>query len=105
MSRMCHKLVKETAEGMATAVYEEMMSADNKYYQSWKRANAPLTGDKLQLKFIERNWPRFIEQARSTLAEMLARNIPEALKAEISNALILDNSVKRGRKPGRLFHA
>lgn len=91
-----HFIVAQTAKDMAAAMFEEMMK-DNGRYTAWKKLCPDLTPDKLQTRFIAQMWPLLIKQARATLAQMLATNISETLKAQITDALIKDASLKRGR--------
>lgn len=42
-------------------------------------------------RFIDRNWPTYVEEARSVLAGMLARkDVPESQKVSIHAALVED---------------
>jgi len=81
-----HKLVAKTAQEMAAAVYERC--AQN---NEWFAENPS------QDRYVADAWPLFIEQARSTLAQLLRTTMDEGLKKEIYDALILDGSLRRGR--------
>lgn len=87
----CHKLVKETAQSMAKALYDSMCSRSNAFYE----ANPSET------VFVAGLWPTLVEEARATLVDMLAGGYPDALKEEIAAAIIADNTLTRGR-PQRL---
>lgn len=91
-----HFLIVKTARDMAAVAYEELMK-NNDWYTSWKAQHPDLHGEPLQLAFILKAYPLMLEQARHTLTEMLSQPIAEALKEEIADALIKDNSLKRGR--------
>ena len=96
MPKHAHKLVYKTARDMAGALYEEVMH-DNVNFTTFKALNPGLTPKQLQAKFIAAATPRLLDQARSTLAQMLAGNYPEHLKAAINDALVKDASLMRGR--------
>ena len=93
----CHKLIAETAKEMAAAAVGEMLE-DDKIYTQAKVKWPDLTLKQLEATLIKNTWPNLIEQARATLAKLLATNIDESLKDQIANALILDNSL-RGNSP------
>jgi|SRR5882724_10376816 len=97
MTVHCHKLVAQTAKEMAGALYEEVMR-DNTLWANWKAQCPDLTPPRLQAMFIELMWPKLIEQARATLAKLLATPLSESLKQQITDALIKDNTLMRGRK-------
>ncbi len=106
-SRSCHHLIKKTAQEMAGAIYEEIMS-DNKRWEAWKITCKGLSPKAVQQRFIAMMWPHLVEQARKTLAECLASpGLPEAAKVEIHEALILDNDLKfrtrGGGQPSRMW--
>lgn len=91
-----HKLVRATAIEMAGALYEEVMK-DNLTYATWKAQCPELTPTISEIMFIELLYPRLLERARQTLAGMLATNISDVLKEEISEALIADQRFRAGR--------
>ena len=73
---------------------------DNTAYKNWKTLCEGLNPAEIQAKFIEMMWPKLIEQARKTLATLLGMNtLPEDRKAQIHEALVLDNLLKQGLKP------
>ena len=97
----CHPMVANTALDLILAAYEDLMG-NNVLYAEWK-ASYPGASDKLlQTKWIERNWGRGVEAARATLAKMLNPQMCPALdedaRERIHEALVLDNSLKMGRK-------
>jgi hypothetical protein len=84
----CHKLVAETAKEMAAATYEFLAKRSDAWY-----------GQNLsQDKWVKRAWPLYIEEARRTLAGLLATAIAPELKDEIHDAIIKDGSLRRGRE-------
>jgi hypothetical protein len=94
-----HSLVLDTAKEMAFELYEHMMR-DNEWYARLKELNPGLTPKQLSARFVLRIAPTLVEQARATLAGMLARPIDEKTKESIMNALLLDNTLVRGRRAG-----
>ena len=93
----CHILVAKTAQAMARECYDSFMQS-NPQYAAWREANPGLSGEALEARWIVTRWGLFVEPARATLAEMLRQPIDEALKKQISEALILDAQLIRGRK-------
>lgn len=92
----CHKLIADTAKAMAHALFDEMMSKDA-IWSEFKRQHPGLSPTQMEDKFVRHLWPQLVEQARATLAAMLATPIAEPLKEDIMDALVRDQSLKRGR--------
>lgn len=82
----CHKLIAETAKSLARTIYVHNARRSNEFFAQVDEET-----------FVQRSWPGLVEDARTTLIDMLAGNYPEALKEEISQAIILDNTLTRGR--------
>lgn len=95
-SAHAHKLVAQTATQMAHEVYDELMRR-NDWYALWKEGHPGASAKGLEELWVRRHWGDFVEGARATLAAALAGPLPEHLKEEISEALILDNTLIRGR--------
>lgn len=96
-----HKLVYETAQEMARALYGDLMR-NNVAYAGWKKACESFGDDisnplVLERRFLEEVVPHLIEQARATLAEMLGQPINEGLKKSIYDALLKDAPFRAGR--------
>lgn len=91
-----HILVAETAKEFAGVLYEQLMSKNLEYAQ-WKALHPDLNSAQLQAAFIAMVYPKLLEQARATLAKMLTTALDPALKDAISDALILDAGLRRGR--------
>lgn len=100
MTLHAHFLVAETAEKIAHEMYEEIMK-DNKIYNRFKRMCPDLTPEELQKRWVKVAVPQLLEQARHTLADLLTTNLADDLKNTISDALIKDNSLRRGRSARR----
>lgn len=83
----CHQLIADTAKSLARHLYERLATRSNEFFRE-------VPSEEL---FVEKTWPGLIEDARSTLIDMLAGTYPEELKAEIHRAIVLDNTLTRGR--------
>lgn len=93
----CHPLLRATAIEMAGELYDLMMK-NNQQYEEWKRLHPELkTAGELEIRFLELKWPELIEDARATLAQMLAGNASEELKVTIHDALVKDNPLRLAR--------
>lgn len=93
----CHKLIAETAINMTHELYGATMQ-NNVLFSRWKKRHPGLSPKGLERVFVNRYWAQSIEMARATLAHMLTLPAYEGLKDEISEALILDASLIKGRK-------
>lgn len=92
----CHKLVASVAKEAAGCLYNDLM-ADNVLFAEWKKQNPGANAKALESRFIAKQWGKCLAFARATLAQLLQSPIEESLKEEILDALILDNSLVRGR--------
>lgn len=101
-SAHAHKVVLDMAIEMAHELYSTMMS-DNQWYDHWKRANPRIAKQPRQLeaRFVQKNLALMLPQARAMLAGALSRTTDPALAETIYEALLLDNTLTRGR-PGSL---
>lgn len=94
-ARMVHRLVKQTAEGIAGAFYERAAGKDDRFYQEW-----PSVKD-----FIRKNWRHFIVTSRQVLATMLGRSSTTPhMKAEIYEALTLDGQLPYSVQETQIFN-
>lgn len=84
-----HSLVADTAREFANALYEDW-ARDNRFYKRFPEGR----GRKV---FVEYVAPQFLPEARATLASMLTADYPDAVKAQVYEALQLDNTLTRGR--------
>lgn len=92
MTSTAHPLIAETAQNMAEALYEELA-----------RNNAWYVRNPDRRAFVVRLWPTLLAEARATLAQMLAGTYDEQLKAQIYDALSLDNDLRLGRTQPQLI--
>ena len=91
-----HKMVVALALEMTMTTYENIMS-NNDVREAWK-ARHPGKGEKgLQAAFAKTYLFQHIDPARSTLAGMLALPYDDDCKRQIHEALVLDNTLIRGR--------
>lgn len=82
-----HKLVAKTAQDMAQEIYETLASK-NDFYEKYPDRE----------KYVKECWPLYLDAARATLAQLLAGNMEDRLKAEIHEALLKDATLRRGRE-------
>ena len=94
-----HKLVLETARGMAASLYDEVMSGSNTMYSGWKEMTQKkgLTSEQSQRMFVALISPKLLEPARAILAHILADRSKEHLHAAIYDSMLLDNTIRAGR--------
>jgi len=95
-SAHCHILVATTAQENCRLLYGALMS-NNAFYAEWKRQHPGASAKGLEKAFVAKFWSRGVEVARATLAHMLTLPLEEDLKSTIAEALILDNTLIRGR--------
>lgn len=95
-----HKLVVDTAVQMAHELYDSMMM-QNQWWEEWKQLNPDASRYTLEKRFVEKNLPLLVPQARAALAKCLAPGqapgLTERQKEEIAQALILDNQLVAAR--------
>ena len=96
-SKHAHKLVYEQAREIAHILYDEMMTNNPQVYDEWKKQNPELGSKALEARFVAKTTPKCLPAARATLAGMLNLPIDEGLKETIHEALVLDNTLLRGR--------
>ncbi len=92
----CHKMIAETAQGMAHVLFDELM-ARNEIFDQFKEQHPGLSTKEMETLFVTRMWSRLIEPARATLAAMLRGPYSEEMKEDIMDALVRDKSLMRGR--------
>ncbi len=94
-----HYLVAETARELCLATYEATMG-NNDVRAEWKRRHPGMGELGLQAAFIKRYIGAHLAPARTTLGLMLRQtNMDEKQKELIHQALVLDNTLVRGRNP------
>lgn len=95
-SAHCHELIRETAVEMAHTTYAELMRR-NEWYDLHKKQFPGLNAKALENRWVSMHWGQHVEGARAVLASMLSDPLPDDLKDRISDALILDKALVRGR--------
>ncbi len=94
-----HFEVKKVAEGLAHVLFEEMMR-NNAVYAQFKEQHSEMTSAEMEAAFVAHLWPQLIEQARATMAAMLRGPYDDAMKEQILDILVKDQTLVRGRKTG-----
>lgn len=95
-----HRMVVETARSMAHEVYDLCMRR-NDVWARWKQMCPELTPELSEALFVDHLYPHLIEDARATLAGVLATNISDDLREAISDAIIADTGLREGRRRAR----
>ena len=83
-----HKLVAETAKGIANEIYEKNALRSNDFYEKYPSREA----------YVKSCWALYLDAARTTLTQLLTTNMDAKLKDEIHDALIKDATLRRGRE-------
>lgn len=92
-----HRLVAETAVGLANALYEAHMSADNAMY---RRLRENLTDKQARTFFVSKVAPTLLEDARLAMTDCLSQAddvCTPYMKEQIADALILDTDLRANR--------
>lgn len=94
-----HKMVAETAKGMAQEVWDRIMTERGDIFDRFRAAHPECaTTQQLADLFTGRLWPTMLGEARATLALMLRNpHIDDLQKAAIYDALLLDHTLIVGR--------
>ncbi len=93
-----HIMVVTTARSLANELFEIYMLQNDTYRAM--RLNGAITEKKARRIFVNRVAPKFYEQAREALTDVLAQpddKVPISVKNEIAEALILDNALRGNR--------
>ena len=95
-SAHCHHMVRDTAVAMAHECYDALMQR-NDWYKAHREAHPGANSRGLERVWVNAHWGDFVEGARAVLAQSLRSPLPEPLKEQIAEALMLDNTLVRGR--------
>jgi hypothetical protein len=91
-----HRLVAATAVEMAQELFE-VYARENDIYRSLIRGGQ-VTEKAARKRFVKRVAPKFLEEARKALSQMLIQeHVSQMAKDEIYEALILDNDMRANR--------
>jgi hypothetical protein len=93
----CHEMIAETAKALAHEVYDALMQ-DQVSWKAWRGQNPGLGRKALEARFVAKYWGQSIPAARATLAAMLTGSLPDHLKDQIKDALILDATLISQRR-------
>jgi len=86
--------IRDVAKAAAGQLYEQVMG-NNEYYRIWQKQHPGMNAKQLEREFIEQNWPKCIEFARTTLIALLAKDdVSEATKEQIMVVLEQDYSLR-----------
>lgn len=94
-----HILIAKTAQDLARANFDHLCSHSNTAFAGFRAyfpEGTPLA--RVEEEFVRRMWKHHIDAARDTLVALLSQPLPDVLKNEISEALIQDRSLIRGRR-------
>ncbi len=99
-----HKLVLETARGMAEAMFEELIKKDG-WLEMFARFFPPeerdrLTEDLMREAYVKKTAPHLLPEARAAIANSIPFLSTDELKAEAYDALLLDATLVK-RRPGQ----
>ena len=101
--QVCHIRIAEVAKAAAGELYESMMG-NNQAFELWKKQNPGATAKQLERRFIQKNWPRCIDFARTTLTLLLTKDdVAETVKEEIMDVLEKDQ-ILRNKAVGPRLH-
>jgi hypothetical protein len=96
-----HPMVADTAAGIIMESYDALMH-HNEHWRAFKAQFPDATAKELEQIYLEHNWGKGVEAARTVLARMLdpaaAPGIDEESREKIHEALILDRSLQMGRR-------
>jgi hypothetical protein len=92
--KVCHIKIAEVAKSAASHLYDTMME-ENCFYEMWKKQNPDATPKQLEQRFVQKNWTKCIDFARTTLTLMLTKDdVSEGVKDEIMEILEQDQSIR-----------
>ena len=74
--RHCHKMIRDTATWLAAEFYEKA-AKDNLFRKQFPSQEA----------YMADKWGAFVDEAKATLAQMLARPYPDDFKQRVYEAL------------------
>lgn len=94
-----HFMVAESAREWVLAMYDTVME-NNEVRAEWKRKHPGASEKSLQAAFLKKYWRIGVAPGRATLAAALNGPYDDAFKSKIHEALVLDNTLVRGRNAG-----
>jgi hypothetical protein len=99
--RHCHPMIADAALAIVMESYDALMH-DDFCWASWKAQHPGASSKKLEDAYLAYNWGKAVEAAREALTRALNPALAPALSEEdrvkIHEALVLDASLKMGRR-------
>lgn len=93
--KFAHKLVVKVATEIAHELYEQTMMT-NSFHASWKTYCEGMTPAQREAAYVKLAMPNLLDDARTTLTDMLKGNLTKSLRDEIADALIKDSHLRGG---------
>ena len=99
--RHVHPMVADAAVAIVMESYDALMHHDANW-AFWKAQHPGANAKKLEAAYLDHNWGKAVSAAREALARCLVPSLAPALsendRERIHEALVLDASLKMGRK-------
>jgi len=95
-----HKQVAEVAKSMAHEIFDQIMTKRGDIFDRLKKQNPEMSTKELEAFFVAKLYPTLLVEARASMAAILRDPSNSHLHPDIYEALLLDNTLLRGR--GRL---
>lgn len=90
----CHRQVADVAKALTGKLYESLMGNDA-FWRLWRGQNPDVGRKELERRFIERNWPQCIGEARKALTMVLTSpDASEEMKERVMDVLEKDASLR-----------
>jgi len=90
----CHIQVRDVAMALCGEMYEVLMG-DNKFWTAWQKQNQGASRREMERRFIAKNWPQCIGEARKALTLILINlNSTEEMKEQVMDVLEKDQSLR-----------
>jgi hypothetical protein len=96
MTGHTHRQVADVARELAHELYDKLMG-DPELCALWRARWEGATEREREAKFVAMHWGKCVPMARATMALLLQSPMDEALKEKVSEALILDATLMRGK--------
>ena len=90
----CHIQVREVARALWGEMYEVLMG-DNRFWETWQKQNPGASRKEMEQRFIDKNWPHCIGEARKALTLILTNpDSTEQMKEQVMDVLEKDQSLR-----------
>lgn len=85
---MVHKLIADTAKGIAAEEWEKLSTNSNAFHKKWPKVKP----------FVGHNWRLYVPTARALLVGMLGSpSVAPEMKERIHGAILLDGAINPKR--------